>query len=246
MIKAKIKSAPKWKEYKTCSLGISLQSQNHVGDKLAAMVDWINSTGHFERCVVDLSDTLHRHNLALQNSLSPAAAHEMASRLGDEWLAENQKILDRLSIPHEVIRWDSWLSHPRLGDNRMEFDNAFLKDKNFRAALLRDVGHFFDRTQNKPLKDVPEEAIRQSMEYLLEELAVHSLFFEKYPCATIYPGRQQESFRLVRDGLVPNAPQGMTHSCFVSVFLYEADERPVHGLYGANDLYPSGQPRKQA
>lgn len=233
MIKAKIKSAPKWKEYKTCSLGISLQSQNHVGEKLAAMVDWINGTRHFERCVVDLSDTLHRHNFALQGGLSLDAAHEKALHIGNQWLKDNQKILDRLSIPYEIVRWDHWLTHPRLFESRKAFDAAFLADQEFRDALLRDVGHFLERSQRQSFKGASPAAVKHSLEYLLEELAVHALFFEQYPCATIYPGRQQESFRLVREGHVRNVPQGMTQSCFVPVFLYEVEKMPVQYIYQA-------------
>lgn len=245
MIKAKVKNAPKWKEYKTCSLGISLQSPNHVGEKLAAMVDWVNSTGHFERCVVDLSDTLHRHNLSVLHNVPLAAAHKMAADLGNEWLDSNRKILDQLDIPCEVVRWDHWLPHADLAANRKAFDNAFERDENFRNALLRDVGHFFERTQGKSLENVPDSEIKLSMEYLLEELAVHAIFFKEYPCATIYPGRQQESFRLVREGLVADVPKGMTQSCYVPIFLYEITQGPVKPA-SANDPHAATPPRKQA
>jgi hypothetical protein len=87
--------------------------------------------------------------------------------------------------------------------------------------LLRDTGHYFERIQKKLLSDIPNEKLMVSVNYLLEELAAHALFFEKYPCATIYPGRQQESFKLVREGLVADVPKGMTNSCFIAIFLHD-------------------------
>ncbi len=228
MIIAKIKSLPKWKDYKTCSLGISLQSRNHVGERFEAIVDWVNSTGdQFDKCLVDLSDTLHRHNFVLEKGMSYPEAHAHARALGDKWLRENGRTLDKLKMPVEIIRWDTWLEHEQLAENRRKFQVAFDTNLAFRNALMADVQHYFERVHGLSLSVVPYYKIKLSAEYLLEELAAHALYFDKYPCATIYPGRQQASFKLVREGFVPGVPQGMTRSCFVAIYLYDLAQQVV-------------------
>jgi len=226
MIKAKVKNAPVWSLYQNCSLGISLQSQNHVGEYLRAIVTWTN--GKFENCLIDLSDTLHRYNYMIEENLSAGEAYKKARREGDLWLEKNRHIIDDLAMPFRILRWDEWLDHPELESCKHSFWAAYNDDAEFNKAVLADVQNYYMRRHGLLLEDVPEKNILLSAAYLLEELAVHSLFFKNYRSTTIYPGRQQACFKLVREGKVPNVPTGLQNSSFIGLFLHRIAEDKAH------------------
>lgn len=223
MIYPKEKKAPGWKNYDNCSIGISLQSQNHIGERFEAIVDWVN--GKFDYCLVDLSDTLHRYNYMIEDGLLPEQARAKALNEGDKWLQEHQQTLDNLSMPYKLIRWDHWMDHPRLKSYKDIFWHVYETNESFKNAVLEDVSKYYIRRHNMKLEDVSPHNVELSISYLVEELAVHSIFFENYNCASVYPGRQQACFKMIREGLIKNTPTFLQNSYFVPLFLYEIDEK---------------------
>ncbi|TAH32677.1 MAG: tRNA-dependent cyclodipeptide synthase [Alphaproteobacteria bacterium] len=212
--------------YNRCVLGVSLDSNNHRGDRLAALVEWAND--NFKDCIVDLTDTLHRYNHMADLKLSENDARLKAHIQGDQWLQESYHILSNFKIPYCILRWDAWKYNHKFIRYLHMFESAFAVDKNFREAVMYDVNLFLGR--RKALGSPTTEQL--CVTYLLEELAGQSLLYEQFPAAEIYPGKQQKSFGLVRAGKVPNVPTGLQNSCFVSLYLHDKSA----GLFGsAND-----------
>lgn len=53
-----------WRDYSTCRLQISVGKPKHEGDKFFALTEW--AAARFDKVYLIVSDTLQRHNLALE------------------------------------------------------------------------------------------------------------------------------------------------------------------------------------
>jgi hypothetical protein len=174
-------------------MGISLGSGLHRGSGLCHMLDWVNAESGFSFMRIGLSDTLNRFN-----ERGPDA-REKAKQAGDLWLAENERLLARLKIPFELIRWDHWESTDpdQIERNRLHYSRAFETDPAFRSAILEDVERFSQRRYGRSADAAGMQSLR---DYLIEEAAVYEEIYRHYPNTTIYPGAQLKFAECLRSG----------------------------------------------
>lgn len=221
MVKLKPKNLHYYNGVSKCCLGISLHSSNHVGEKLECIINYINN--NFDSCVIDLSDTLYSYHYMSTEGLSHAEAHCRAQQEGDKWLKENQEILNKLSVPYEIIRWNHWLNHTDFLSLKLEYRELFENDEVFRGAVLKDIYTYYKRRHNKDVSNVPVKMLKSSIAYLLEEITCHTLLARDIQCVNVYPGKQLECFKVIRDNLVENAPQGLGEFGHIRLNLYEVE-----------------------
>lgn len=206
-------------------MGISLHSRNHQGDGLSAMVDWINCQGKFNHVRVGLSDTLNRFSYARDCSVSLKAAYRAVAEKGDEWLSENLNILDRLTMPHDLVRWSHWLdTHTaEVERNRALFNQAYEEIPEFRASVDADIFAFLARTNS----DHSLDNIDRCRQYLIEELAVYSVIFRERPATTVYPGKQLNCFAYMREEKPVDLPTAIGNTKFIRLGIHGLDKPPV-------------------
>lgn len=216
MLKILPKNASNWKAYKTAVVGVSLGSRNHIGPAFAGLMDWVGR--NFESCIIDLSDSLHRHNL-ISEGYSSEDAHRITLTQGSTWLRDHNLIIGNMPVPTTVMRWDHWLSHPDFQRHFDAFQKAAETQPDFHAALMQDIAYFNMRRNIEP-DALSASRLQHSLHYLLEELAAHSLLYSANPCAVVYPGKDHESFKMARNGKVRNVPSGHMNSCFTRMVVY--------------------------
>ncbi len=196
-------------------LAVSLHNPNLAGDRLKYIIDWINQKENFKRCYVDLSDTLYRHNYMLTDvNISEEDALLKAKMQGDKWLDRHKVILDRLNVPFYIIRWDKWRIRPEYEEILNLYRKNYDTFESFRKCIHDDISKFFSRKGVDGYHVLPKE-IRHCTNYLLEELACHTLMYEEIKAATIYPGSQPSCYKFVKEkGLVdlPNALDNMYYT----------------------------------
>lgn len=202
-------------------MGVSLDSTNHRGEGLSAMVDWVNAHGQFDQVLIGLSDTLNRHNYARDRGLSLRDAYDLASRNGDNWLKMNRATLSRLNMPFDIKRWSYWQKeHTQIiNENRSQFLNAYENDPAFCASLDADIAAFLKRKSPAP----DAKTIASCRNYLIEELAVYSVILAAYPATVIYPGKQLNCFAYLRDRQPDNLPKAIGQTGFIRL--------GIHGLH---------------
>ncbi len=224
MMLAKLSSSPHKLNSKNFQLGCSLGSGSHCGESLKAIVDWLNQTG-FEDGLIDLSDTLYRYNYMIQG-MGGKEAHERTIREGQEWRESNESILAQLSMPYRIVHWDHWLKDPRFSSYEQAFAVAFESDRFFRNAVTTDIRIFYQRKYGQNLEVRSPQDVYLSQCFYIEELAAHSILFEDYPCAQVYPGRQLECFKSVRSGEVKNVPTGLLNASYAKLYI-QNDNAPA-------------------
>ena len=223
MAYANVKGPKTYKQFPHYCLGVSLCSRNHEGEALKAIVSWLNGAGS-TRGVIDFSDTLHRHNLMIEENLSEEEARKKTLDISGRWLDAHHRILGQINTPYEIISWDRWLSHDKFAAYEQQFRDAFRTQQEFRIAVLRDVDGYFRRRFDTGLERADTRAAELSIAFLIEELAAHSILYEERPSAVIYPGRQQESFRMAREGLVRDVPEGLQHSAHARLTIHQLQD----------------------
>jgi hypothetical protein len=209
-VRVKAASDADWKNCSTAIIAVSLGNDGTKGDKLRAIVDWINAQPNFTRCVIDLSDSLYAWNLTDEHGDLLPDAGSQARALGDEWLGENASVLIGLRITPEIIRWNHWLGHPKFKKTEDAFIQLYGSDGVFTTAVNMGVARFMLRKLSAGPEPLLAKLADNNRHFIFEELAAHTLLHKQFPSAAkIYPGTTPEVFRVIKSGRVPNAPRGL-------------------------------------
>lgn len=222
------------------SISVSLHNPNHNGDKFKYIIEWVNEQPFFTRCQVDLSDTLYRHNYMMTNkALNEMQAYLKARRNGSEWIEKHKVYLDKLNIPYEIIRWDKWLDHPEFNDLVLVFKDYYRTDFNFKEAVDAQVYSFFAR-KDISKEEVPSRALQHSADFLLEELACHTIMYNETPAVKIYPGSLPVCYKYVKEYGVPGLDEPLKGLTFARLI--------YHGVHKEekSDLLRQGADTKAA
>lgn len=195
-----------------CSLDISMGNPNLTGQKFLALALWANE--RFQKCIVNLGDTLNRHNLP-EYASSPFLATQLARKMGDEWLKQNDYALKCFTVPFAVERWDHWLGHPEFAHIHETLKGHYQKDVFFRSAIDSDILTFMRRNQTTPHRTHIRED--QCRSYLLEELAVYILKARENRLAQIYPASPLDSIRYLASSRTPEALRGYERTVYIRV-----------------------------
>ena len=204
--------SPGWRNFTTCTLGVSVTSPNWQRERFASILDF--AAKHFSRIRIDLTDALYRHSFAGQG-LSDRTAFARAETLGTAWLQEHRKFLAPCPIEPEVIRWASWYRHQDYAEVELRFNRAEADSPVLRAALAADLDAFFRRKGHPP----DENELKHAKQFLMEELVVLTLQAREMPSVRLYPGKQLRCMQAVAGGLVPEAPRGLECEQFAKVTL---------------------------
>lgn len=198
-----------WQSFEVCCLDISLFNRYQEGQYLASLYHWVSA--RFDRCIINLGDGLHRHNMAHEFS-QQSLAHDAANALGQQWINENKEHLSLLSIPHELLRSDYWLAHPEFEKTHDALWDYYYGDAAFKAVIANDVESFVARRD-----DLPADFVRKaSLSYLLEETAADIVLGRETGVAHLYPGHRHGCYgHLVQhaDNL-PEVLRGLENSAF--------------------------------
>ncbi|MEV0318077.1 tRNA-dependent cyclodipeptide synthase [Streptomyces sp. NPDC050658] len=147
---------------------ISVGQRYHEGDKLRATVELLNRTG-FGQVTIAVADTLQRTNYLASD---PADARRRALREGDEWLERNGKILGRLSVPNDVLRWDDALLDPDYPRFLRRIRDTYRDDPGYRRAVDSTIGKFIDRMISRDPRVDIRKAFDGCLSYLIEECPI--------------------------------------------------------------------------
>lgn len=191
IVKASFKGNPpeERKEFPSasCLLPISVGQPIHEGDKFAATLKLINSS--FKQCTILVDDSVQRHTMGIINDLEPEALYRRALDEGTHWLSRNDYVINQLSIPYEIKRWDDWFNSIHFFASYERVKAHYETNTDYKKAIDANINEFLTRyLKNHPDISVNDLRAQQlCLDYLLEECAVMCLWpqgkydFEVYP-----------------------------------------------------------------
>lgn len=169
-----------WKEVDIACVDISLNNRYLEGSYLSGLLQWISN--RFEKCHINLGDTLHRHNLKYEFG-NEGKAHDISRAMGDKWCRDNAPCFDYLTIPYCLIRGDDWLADPDYDEMHDALWDYYYHDEAFRNVLELDITGFVERNPHLPEKDVR----KGSLHYLIEETATDIILGRRGHVVHFYP-----------------------------------------------------------
>jgi hypothetical protein len=186
--KAILKSDTKIKLFHSkCVLTISVGQPSHEGDKFRATLKAVNN--NFAFCIVMVCDSLQRHTMEIISLLDKNELHKQSNLFGDEWIRRNTPLINQLSIPYHISRWDYWLNHQNYNQKLNIINRLYNHDKQFKKSVDATASGFLERNVDKMVKEY-DHALILSKEYLLEECAVMLILAEEGYEFEIYPNQR--------------------------------------------------------
>ena len=170
------------------SISMGLKKILMQGRCLEETIKIINST--FSRCDIVLSDTLQRFNVLSENpEITEEKARERTLSIGGCWLEKNDLILQKITIPHRISRWDDWLNSSFYQEKYRFVSSLFEHDRVFQDRVQKSVSKYFNRQEkNQPLGATHDlTRMLLASKFVLEETAVMLLWcdigydFELHP-----------------------------------------------------------------
>lgn len=175
-----------WQNYNTARLQISVGNSRHTGDKFFALTEW--AAARFDKVVLIVSDTLQRHNIALEHNISLDQAHQASLFLGKKWLKENKAAIENLSVnQRQVTLWDDWLQHEDFVQSYAEVCRVYQIDPAVQSVINAKAASFCKRKEDGSLV-MQGKDFDTSVSYLLEEIAAFAIMFRAQQAVDIYPG----------------------------------------------------------
>lgn len=213
-IKARSKGTH-WKEWDSSILRVSVGYHRFEGPEFDALLGWLTKPGRFQRVILLLSDRLAIHNIKSIYSKTTKEATEIALKQGYEWSAQNKSKIDAAKKKFDgelfTINWRDakhsaeqaaiegvvQRSYATLSER---LSNAYDADESFRHFVHADIDRFVTSRRRLIDSDTIFELKQTSVDYIMEELAVHSLLRERYDDAChVYPGSQLKSEKYLID-----------------------------------------------
>lgn len=135
-----------------------------------------------------VSDTLQRHNIAIEHDITIDEAYRVSVLAGQRWLKENKAALDNLSSSQCVVTmWDEWMMHSQYAETLKEVRGIYEASGVVRQTVDEKAHSFCVRPAS-------EQSIAQcrdfdsSVTYILEEVAAFAVMFKETRAIDVYPG----------------------------------------------------------
>jgi tRNA-dependent cyclodipeptide synthase len=222
----KLESAPpltvhQLRKYKKCYLGISVNNRFFRDQHLGLLLNWIFN--HFDECVIIIGDYLHRINESILHGLTGEEAIASSINRGDQI----HEIIDiaLTSLPQakfKVLRWKQFLDkYPNSLVEKDRLAELFAINQDFQKDILQSSSAFVDRliARGERLYPTRQEAISQSTEYLLEEMAVFSELIKHGYLVQVYPGTQLKILKDLANKKFPTIATNLASGIYVDLIV---------------------------
>ena len=196
--------------YKRCYIGISLGNPLFQGKSLQAILSW--AVERFEQSLVIVGDYLCRFNERIFHGFNSEQATQVAQNLGDDFLKQTKELFEKFdSDKLKPTRWKNCLETVEYMQAKTILDNLFRQNPLFKKSVEKEAFSFINRQtkRNQKLAVEPDEAIKLSSEYLLEEIAVFSALSQQGWQVELYPGCELKVLEDIAKGKYSNVPMGL-------------------------------------
>lgn len=197
----------RWHNCQRAMISISQGNRNLAGDKFEALLSWAYT--RFQEIIINVSDTLSRHNL-IADGYSEPLAESMSERHGNIWLKEHHHIIK----PHNdkiiaIHRWNDWRRHSSYDEISNQIHKFYLDDTGLTKAVNDDCEMFLLRKIEQGYENI-EHHRTCSRNYLLEELAAYTIIGRQYQANRIYPAKDLKCFEYMRSSCsIPLSLKGL-------------------------------------
>lgn len=186
-----------------CIIPISVGQPIHEGKKFLAAMKLINAS--FKSFTLLIDDSVQRHTMGIESNYPDDYLYKLALQEGDEWLKRNQFVLNQLTIPYNIMRWDDWLISDKYQESYLKVKKIYLENEIYRNAIHANIDSFLTRYLARisvTSKVDQKRAFGLCLDYLLEECAVMCLWVNSKYEFEIYPSGRNEAMTATYEYLI--------------------------------------------
>ena len=188
-----------------CLITISVGQEVHEGEKFLTTIDLINQS--FKDCIVLIDDSLQRHTMKLNSSLSMDELYIKSLEEGKAWLNRNLEILKKLTIPHKIIYWDHWLKHAKYEEQHKIISERYETQLEYKKCFENTIEDFITRYRKHISADQfnYQKAFSLCLDYLKEECTALCLWLESNVNFEVYPNKRNQAMTITHDVFIKPA-----------------------------------------
>jgi tRNA-dependent cyclodipeptide synthase len=181
-----VSNCPGWQAIPHVRLGISMNNANFTGERLGALLDWVQANG--KTLTLQVTDSLNHHN--------NGGDRDAARAMGDAWLKDNAPVLARVN--YTLVRWDDLTGHPDFALNKARVHILYENHQPFAHAVNDYANRFAAR---RPGRDPAA-----SIAFVLEEAAGYASVWQGEPHIKLYPSKPEQWWNLAKENLAAPTP----------------------------------------
>lgn len=210
-----------------CHLGISISNPNFWGERLRAVLEWINA--NFSECHMVLGGYLYRHNDIIFSD-HDTSLDELSRRRDEQYLESNERYISEYSHIVKISRSEDFIVQGRYHGIYKEFkqslDRLYNTSDKFRQLTRDTAESFLDRSKKRGrLSSLPREAaVIHSVEFILEELSIYCVLIDQKWPVEVYPGPELPVLRACLNDEIPEAPDPLTQRINIQIDVKESKE----------------------
>lgn len=182
----------------SCIIPVCHGSQDMHGKRFFSYVD--EAAKVYKHCHLVVCDTLDVHNMAPSPDLWDEAL-QTARAMGDRWLAKHLRhVQDAFSNNVSLSRWDDIKSDPNFSHKYQEARRLYSNSAQVKAWVdgVCKMYATIAAQRQKEKGFIPdfERLFQRSLNYMIEEIAGTSVYFNWYHCPAVYPGQYFDDHNL--------------------------------------------------
>lgn len=199
--------------YDRCILGFSLDNRNLEGERLKAVITWINR--RFKHCLVLFGDSIYRHTMQIKTNVDETGALEQAILLGQRVFEENKPLFEDSAnaCQFEYIFAQQAQHFPEYA---MYCDNLwtlFNENVDFNKGVHEFATYFVNHCHAYSDKNM-----HLASAYLIEELAIFSCLAARNWPVVVYPGTIG-IIEEIANGHYDALPQEFKNQLYISLYI---------------------------
>ncbi|MFT6962867.1 MAG: tRNA-dependent cyclodipeptide synthase [Flammeovirgaceae bacterium] len=200
-----------------CVLGVSMSNPVFWRSSLGTMLSWMDK--NFDSSLILVGDYLQRLNEQISNGNDADLAIETAMQKGDLFETKlNQYLPKYKTDKFHVARWKPFYESADFEKHKIVLDKIYNSNLGVKKSIDETAKLFVSQKQDKVDFKVSEgEAIRLSVEYLLEEMAVFSILIDQGWDLVLYPGAQLPLLMEIAKGEFDGIPNSLNKGTYVEL-----------------------------
>jgi tRNA-dependent cyclodipeptide synthase len=207
----------KLSEKRKCVLGVSMSNPVFWRSSLGTMLAWMDK--NFDSSLVLVGDYLQRFNEQIANGNQADLAIESAMRKGDLFETKlNQYLPEYANEKFHIARWKPFHENANFHKHKTVLDKIYNSNLAVKTSIDNTAKLFVSQKQDRlDFKVSEEEAVRLSVEYLLEEMAVFSILIDEGWDVVLYPGAQLPLLMEIAKGEFDGVPNSLNKGIYVEL-----------------------------
>lgn len=175
----------------SCIIPVCHGSQDMHGKRFFSYVE--EAAKHYTRCHLVVCDTLDVHNMAPSPALWDEAL-ETARAMGDRWLGKHLRFVQEAFAGRLTLtRWDDVKAEQSFSVKYEEAKRLYDQSAEVKAWVDGVCGMYSSiaaqRQRDRGFTPDTHQLFQRSLNYMLEEIAGTSVYFDRFQAPAVYPGQ---------------------------------------------------------